>query len=390
MMPDPHVAEAIALMAGFAERTGLSAAAPPRRYLWTDAFAVCNFLGLARATGEARWADLASRLIDQVHHTLGRHREDDARRGWLSGLADSEGEVRPTRGGLRIGKPLPERAAGEACDERLEWDRDGQYFHYLTRWMHALDQAARATRRPVFNLWARELAEAAHRGFTCARANGAPSMHWKMSIDLARPLVAAMGQHDPLDGYITCLELRSTASTLTNMASGPDLETQADGFAAMLPRGQWATIDPLGIGGLLSDAFRLAQLMRQGVHADPRLLEALLASAFAGLWHYPYSGTTGPAEYRLAFRELGLAIGLHALERMHEMAESGQAIFSAESRSLLVAMLEHAPIGKAIESFWLDPGHQRASTWSEHLDTNEVMLATSLAPDGFLVLFAGD
>ena len=30
----------------------------------------------------------------------------------------------------------------EPFDERLEWDRDGQYFHYLTKWMHALCQAA--------------------------------------------------------------------------------------------------------------------------------------------------------------------------------------------------------------------------------------------------------
>jgi len=385
-MSDPHVAEAVALMGGFAERTGLSATAPPRRYLWTDAFAVCNFLGLARATGEARWTDLAVRLIDQVHHALGRHRGDDTRSGWLSGLADNEAEAHPTRGGLRIGKPLPERTAGEAYDEQLEWDRDGQYFHYLTKWMHALDQAGRATRRPVFNLWARELAEAALRAFACISFDGTPGMYWKMSIDLTRPLEPAMGQHDPLEGYITCLELRSTASRLANAATDPDLRTQIEGFTAMLRRGQWATTDPLGIGGLLSDAFRVAQLMRQGVPADPRLLEALLASAFAGLWHYVQSGPTGPAEYRLAFRELGLAIGLHAVERMQAMAESGLAIFSAESRSLLASLLEQAPVGAAIESFWLDPDHRHAATWAEHRDINEVMLATSLAPEGFLVL----
>jgi hypothetical protein len=45
-------------------------------------------------------------------------------------------------GGLRIGKPLKERGANEPIDESLEWDRDGQYFHYLTKWMHALCRAA--------------------------------------------------------------------------------------------------------------------------------------------------------------------------------------------------------------------------------------------------------
>src|SRR5437867_2552653 len=107
------IAEAASLMTGFAERTGLSSERPQRRYLWTDAFAVCNFLGLARATGEARYAGLALKLVDEVHHTLGRHGPGDARHGWLSGLTGQAAEAHPTRGGLRIGKPLPERKPDE-------------------------------------------------------------------------------------------------------------------------------------------------------------------------------------------------------------------------------------------------------------------------------------
>src|SRR5512134_1663563 len=106
------------LMTGFAERTGLGSERAQQRYLWTDAFAVCNFLGLARATGEKRYAQLALRLVDQVHHVLGRFRADDPRSGWISGLGEPEGESHPTRGGLRIGKKLPERPPGEPFDER--------------------------------------------------------------------------------------------------------------------------------------------------------------------------------------------------------------------------------------------------------------------------------
>lgn len=62
------------LMADFADSTGLSGKTMPRRYLWTDAFAVCDFLGLHRQTGEARYLELAVALVDQVHHILGRHR----------------------------------------------------------------------------------------------------------------------------------------------------------------------------------------------------------------------------------------------------------------------------------------------------------------------------
>src|SRR5690606_2624526 len=65
------------LMAEFAGLTGLDPPRTrPRRYLWTDAYAVCNHLELFRRTGDGTYRDLALRLVDQVHHTLGRHRDD--------------------------------------------------------------------------------------------------------------------------------------------------------------------------------------------------------------------------------------------------------------------------------------------------------------------------
>jgi hypothetical protein len=128
------------IMLDFARLTGLEPATDhPQRYLWTDAFAVCNYLELFSQTGDATYRDLGLRLVDQVHHTLGRHRDDDPRCGWISSLGEKEGERQPTIGGLRIGKKLNERRPDEPPDERLEWDQDGQYYHYLTKWMHALN-----------------------------------------------------------------------------------------------------------------------------------------------------------------------------------------------------------------------------------------------------------
>src|SRR5437867_9776137 len=54
-----RVRKAAELMLRFAERSGLAGDGPARRYLWTDAFAVCNFLSLGRITGEDRYTDLA-------------------------------------------------------------------------------------------------------------------------------------------------------------------------------------------------------------------------------------------------------------------------------------------------------------------------------------------
>src|SRR5207244_11058815 len=62
-VPARH-ARAAAILDEFAARTGLTSAAKPRRYLWTDAFAVNTWLGLGRV-------DLAQRLVQQVHEVLG-------------------------------------------------------------------------------------------------------------------------------------------------------------------------------------------------------------------------------------------------------------------------------------------------------------------------------
>jgi hypothetical protein len=389
-MPDPRTEEAIAFMKNFAERTGLVSERPPQRYLWTDAFAVCNFLGLAQVTGEERYMELALRLVDQVHHTLGQHRVDDPRSGWISGLSEYVGELHPTRGGLRIGKELPECGPDEPFDERLEWDRDGQYFHYLTKWMHALDQVTRATGQPRFNVWARELAETTYDTFTFlpSSSDGQRRMHWKMSIDLSRALVPSMGQHDPLDGYITFVQLLSTAAALPELDGGPNLANEISQLAAMIEESEWTTTDPLGIGGLLIDAHRVDGLLRHGAGLDEHLLETLLSASLAGLQHYSDNGELRlPAEYRLAFRELGLAIGLQAVELMWQAADS-EALCSSTSYEVharLQALYQYAPMRDEIESFWRNPEHRRTSTWSEHLDINKVMLATSLAPDGFLI-----
>jgi len=379
-------------MLSFARRTGHDSDRPPRRYLWTDAFAVCNYLGLARATGEQRYTELALRLIDQVHHVLGRHRDDDPRSGWISGLSAEDGETLPTRGGLRIGKQLPERSETDPFDERLEWERDGQYFHYLTKWMHALDQASRSTGDPVFNVWARELAATAHDAFTYLPApDDTPSMYWKMSIDLTRPLVPSMGQHDPIDGYITAMQLRTTAAGLSQSMAKPDLEKATRRFAEMTNVANLASPDPLGIGGLLVDAYRVAQLIGQGGLSNKDLLEYLLTAALAGLEYYVRSGELrAPAVYRLAFRELGLAIGLHAVDHMWQAAAENRIAISPEVHSRLEALMRYVPLGEEIESFWLTPAHQDTITWTEHQDINEVMLATRLASDGFLVLAPPD
>ena len=383
-----HVSEVSAIMLDYAAITGLSPLGKtPRRYLWTDAFALCNLLELFRQTNDRRWQDLAVQLVDQVHTTLGRHRSDDHRTGWISGLAEDEGRLHPTRGGLRIGKRLNERGPAEASDEQLEWDQDGQYYHYLTKWMHALNRVSRVSGSPLYAGWAVELAKTAQAAFTYATSPGGPQrMFWKMSIDLTRPLVPSMGQHDPLDGLVTCYELQASAKGL-GLPPHPDLTTEIAELAAICRGRDWATDDPLGIGGLLGDAWRIAQLTGMGVFRDAALLEAVVDAALAGLAAFA-RGTSlrYPAAYRLAFRELGLSIGLKGAVLLRDWSRESPGRSAPASPLLrkIEALTEYLPLAGEIEGFWLQGGNQDAGTWLEHREINMVMLATSLAPDAFL------
>lgn len=368
------------LMEDFADSTGILSGTP-RRYLWTDAFAVCNFLGLSRHGGEKDDRRIAVRLVDQVHQILGRHRDDDPRRGWISGLPDEEGKLHPTRAGLRIGKPLNEQAPDQPADPATEWDRDGQYFHYLTKWMHALNRMAQETEEEPYHRWAVELAVKAHEAFTYEVSPGGPKrMFWKMSIDLTRPLVSSMGHHDPLDGLVTFLELQTAERRKAEPEN--DLRQAIADMTEMCEGTRWATGDPLGIGGLLDAASRLAPLAFQRGAGHRDLLHRLLADADLSLKHFaPSFPASQSAERRLAFRELGLSIGLHGLERVRPLIEREHEFASAVNE-----LLTYQPLAEQIERFWSDPAHRQSRTWRDHRDINTVMLATRLAPDGYVPL----
>ncbi len=376
------------LMEAFARDTGLSDLKRlPRRYLWTDAFAVCNFLGLYRDTGQSEFLDLALRLVEQVHETLGRYHPDSGKSGWLSGLDERAAAEHPTIAGLRIGKKLRDRQPHEPYDENLEWDRDGQYFHYLTKWMHALDAVACETGQVIFHRWARELAQTAYRAFVVTAADGSMRMYWKMSSDLSRPLVASMGQHDPLDGLLTFRTLEASGRRFPPSGVGPGLEREIEGLTRLCVGQRWATADSLGIGGLLTDAWRRALLnvyFRMGGIPE---LHALLEDIEISLQQYARQNLLDhPAHDRLAFRELGMSIGLHAVPRMRALLTEFSDRFDRIDaiQKSLDRIDRYRPLASHIEQFWRDPDHQAVASWQDHQDINRVMLATSLAPAAFL------
>jgi hypothetical protein len=150
----------------------------------------------------------------------------------------------------------------------------------------------------------------------------------------------------------------------------------------------WVTDDPLGIGELLSTSYKLAQLIMIEGFDQAALLDVLLDSSLIGLQAYTRGRNPlmSPAKYRLAFRELGLSIGLHAIEKLQGLIMQTPRDFKMKRRlhSQIENLMRYTPVGEVIETFWLEPANRQAGNWREHRDINMVMLATSLAPDGYL------
>jgi hypothetical protein len=92
-----------------------------------------------------------------------------------------------------------------------------------------------------------------------------------------------------------------------------------------------------------------------------------------------------PADYRLAFRELGLSIGLQAIQRLQGLAGQYPDVFRQHlGRERIQSFGRYAPLSEAINAFWFEEKNRKSATWTEHLTINTVMLATSLAPEGYL------
>ena len=353
------------LMDEFAEKTGLTdgGEGSQDRYLWTDAFAVQNFLALSSIYDDEKYKNLARNLIDQVHYALGRFAPDDTRTGWISGLSEEEGKKHPTLNGLRIGKKELERQKSEPFDSTKEWDRDGQYYHYHTRWIHALLQAADPLENEQLLTNAAELCRAGRHFLH--KANGEPRLYWKMSVDLSYPQVTSMGAHDPLDGYLTALECSIMATDET------DLSDYLETLEVVCSGKNWMTTDPLGLGGLLLNTVRSAELNRHTKLPESIRPRKLFEDTVQGLdkWEFQTS-LSSSAKYRLAFRECGLSLGLRVADAYRDsFAHDNLDIHRLDDKQ---------NIANDIELFWGDSDNRKQPVYLDHQNINHVSLASSL------------
>ncbi|KAI1877997.1 uncharacterized protein JN550_000179 [Neoarthrinium moseri] len=260
------------------------------RYLWTDAFGVVNFLTLFHETAEPRYLGLAKRLVQSVHDVLGRTRDETSR---LPGATDEE----PLKGGLRIGKT-----------DEYGPNADGQYHHYLTLWMFALNRLSVAAKDSTFNDLAVQLARAIHPRFIMVR-NGQETMSWKISTDMTQPLVNSKGHLDDVTGLAIFQLLENTAKKFGQQ--NITLQKEMDQYRGMIAsEGELhSSSDMLDLGMSLwiSHFDRDAQWSRELSQDGLSIAQHIFLRGKPGALGRRMS-------YRLAFREFGACLGVKCYE----------------------------------------------------------------------------
>ena len=280
------------------------------RYLWTDGFGVVDFITLYKETTEPVYLELAKSLVRTVHDILGRTRDGVTR---LPGATDE----RPLDGGLRIGK----------LDEG-GMDGDGQYHHYLTVWMFALNRLAVASEERHYNDLAVQLAQSIQPYFVFKGGGRRARMVWKVSTDLRSVLVNSEGHLDGATGYAVYNLLQRTAAAFGQ--PGDVLKEQVEEYREVMNRGGGRGLSPSADTLDLGMGLWMAQLMREEEWAVTLEAESMVVAR-------EVVGKLGgrPASRRLAFREFGFCMGVRCWPDADEVVKE-------EARKLVLFWQEYA------------------------------------------------
>ncbi|KAI5803492.1 hypothetical protein DFH27DRAFT_652645 [Peziza echinospora] len=207
------------------------------RYLWTDSFAILDFVTLAylskydndqqQPSPSPLYLSLATRLLTYTTSILS--------------TTHSGPPYTPLpNGGLRIGKPT---AHGP--------DQDGQYYHYLLVYLFTLNRLSLATSHTSHNTRALHLAKHIHKHFTAHTSfPDRPHITWKLDETLSYPLSGGReGNVDPIMAYSVFRLLQSTgaAAEKENVHLAPEIAVYESIVKRKVEHG-WTSSDMLDIG----------------------------------------------------------------------------------------------------------------------------------------------
>lgn len=151
----------------------------------------------------------------------------------------------------------------------------------------------------------------------------------------------------------------------------------------------WATSNLYGVGGLLFDTSRVAQFIMKGYKDYSNLRELILNSALMGIGSFVKSSPPGvPPDYRLPFRELVLSIGFKGVKSVQKWFIDNKNSFERDGfiHEIVASLINYLSLAGAIETFWSQRKNWQFGGFREHREINMVMLATSLASNGFLII----
>ncbi|KAJ5973703.1 hypothetical protein N7481_010913, partial [Penicillium waksmanii] len=289
------------------------------RYLWSDAFGVINLLTMHKeycragndTVNDDRYLIIAGRLIDTVHDVLGWTRDGHSR---LPGATDDN----PLGGGLRIGKTDDN---GSDCD--------GQYHHYLTIWMFALNRMSKASGNNAYNRMAVQLARAIHPKFFVDRSSSKPRMVWKMSMDLSAPLVSSEGNLDPIDGFVVFRILQAAAM---EAGDGEVLAEEINDYKRVMERKgkHFVSSDTLDLGMTLWTTHWFSENEQWALNLTERCFEQLYNLFEIDRY------LDRNLKFRLAFREFGTSMGAQC-QSEHMTEKEGSVDLKTWSDSIIAA-----------------------------------------------------
>lgn len=162
-----------------------------RRYLWTDAFGVLNYVSLAMKSEDRgsqlekkQYLQAAKKLIDETLFSLGNPMSD------AYPMAEKEnGQYK----GLRIGKVH----ARQESDPGMQFD--GMYWHYLDKFLFALQRYSKCARDESYLQKATTIINDVHSNFFVPNRG----FHWKLNTDLTRIRgMDANPSHDVVSAFV--------------------------------------------------------------------------------------------------------------------------------------------------------------------------------------------
>jgi len=234
------------------------------RYLWTDAYGLILYLSLYKELKDNKYLENAEHLVNEVYRVLGRKK------------------------GIRIGEAP---------------DRDGQYYHYLTKWMYALNEFGKI--KPEYHEKAVQLVKDIHPAFVAKLKAGKSFVWWKMKEDLSGPYPGyGKGGLDHYQGYV-----------IYKLIDEKALSTEIEEMRQMVEQDYPSFIcnQDLGIGDMLWTAHFFPNEKWAGVvyERGMHLLDLMWVDVDSQRGYF--KRYYGHEDQKIAFSNYGVSVGLQAV-----------------------------------------------------------------------------